>query len=294
MSILDAIRKLGSNLGQGEPAPVLVPRTEQRTTEDPWMPLRAGQLLNEEDLASMYDAARGAPVSPIPLVHAAIPFYRESWRVGRTVMAAIERIGEDLAEHGIGFECMRIEGDSLICRMRQRVCHAFLLSSATHLLFCDGDIEPLDPTCVRKMLASGHDIVAGAAPFKDTTGRVVCNVWPGSLDGDSLALKHGCIDVQDVGTGFLLVSRKALLRLMAAHPELLHWSRAKDDRGSPLWALFDTGVRDQVYQSEDFMFCRHWQALGGRVYVYVPATFKHWGEYGYEGSFAEHFGLVSQ
>jgi hypothetical protein len=285
VSILNALMKLGSNLGTEEPS----------VTDDHWAPLRTGNRLSEAELELMYNAARGGPVGDTPRVFTAVPFYRESWRVGRAVMGAIEAIESDLLAHGISTERTCIEGDSLICRMRQRVCHSFLLSSATHLLFCDGDIEALDPTCVRKMLASGHDVVAGAAPFKDKTGRVVCNVWPGTFDadGEQMSLKHGCIDVMDVGTGFVLVSREALIRLMAAHPELLHWSRATEDRGAPLWALFDTGIHDQAYQSEDYMFCRRWQDLGGRVYVYVPATFRHWGEYGYEASFAGAFGLES-
>lgn len=271
-------------------APMALPEPKAKPPS-PWAPLHAGPL-DEAGITAMYDVARGEPVSERPRVHIAVPFYRESWRVGRAVMTAIERIEEDLAHHGVASERTTIEGDSLICRMRQRVCHAFLMSTATHLLFCDGDIEPLDPTCVRHMLASGHDVVAGAAPFKEPNGRVVCNVWPGSLDeGATLSLKAGCLDVQDVGTGFLLVSRAAIVRLMAAHPELQHWSQGREDEGVPLWAIFDTGVVDRVYQSEDYMFCRRWQALGGRVYVYVPATFRHWGEFGYEGSFAKHYGL---
>ncbi len=260
---------------------------------DPWAILRTGEPVDAAAIAKMYDDARGEPVSETLRVHTAIPFYRESWRVGQAVMRSIEAIENDLAQHGISYDRTCIEGDSLICRMRQRVCHSFLMSPATHLLLCDGDIEALDPTCVRKMLMSGHDVVAGAAPFKDKTGRVVCNIWPGTFDkdGEQLALKHGCLDVMDVGTGFVLVSRAALIKLMAAHPELLHWSRAIEDRGSPLWALFDTGIHDQAYQSEDYMFCRRWQDLGGRVYVYVPATFRHWGEYGYEASFSGAFGL---
>jgi len=104
--------------------------------------------------------------------------------------------------------------------------------------------------------------------------------------------EHGCVEVQDAGTGFLLVSRRALIALQQAHPERLHLSISRsDDRGAPLWALFNAEVRDGIYQSEDYCFCSLWQDLGGKVYVWPKAVFRHWGEIGYEGSFMRQYAL---
>lgn len=257
---------------------VLPERQDDVAKPDPWASLKASAA----NVSGVYP-----PDKPGVTVHMAVPLYREPWAVAHKVLGGLERVCHDLEEHGIGYERTTIEGDSLVCRMRQRVCHEFLLSGASHLLFCDGDIEPLNPDCVRRMLASGHDVVAGAAPFKETTGRVVVNPIPGSLEEGQLRLEHGCIEVQDAGTGFMLVSRRILLRLMEAHPELLHWT----PEGKPLWALFDTRVDGGVYLSEDFSFCRYVQALGEKVYVYVPATFRHYGVHGFEGSFETWYGL---
>jgi hypothetical protein len=269
-----ATERAGVDLMALKLTPLVLPSAPDR-----WAPLRT----KPTDLDGLYP-----PASEKPKVHIAVPLYREPWVVGHRVMSAVESVCDDLETHGIGVERVIIEGDSLICRMRQRVCHSFLQTDATHLLFCDGDIEPLSPDCVRKMLASGHDVVAGAAPFKETTGRVVVNVKPGSLEDGEMSLKHGCLEVQDAGSGFMLISRRILLRLMEAHPELLHWT----PEGSPLWALFDTRVCDGTYLSEDYSFCRYVQALGEKVHVYVPATFRHWGVHGFEGSFEQWFGLT--
>lgn len=261
----------------------------------PWTMLR-DKPAEEWDLEAMYDKARGGPVSDKPFVAIAMPRYRESGRVTRIVEKSLERVEADLEGNGIDTGRIDIEGDSLVTRMRQRVCQMFLRSPATHLLFCDADIEVLDPSCVRLMLSTGHDVVAGACPFKTTEGRVVCNLWPDTAasmtEGANLELPKGCIEVMDAGTGFMLISRVALIRMMKAHPELLHWSQSRQDRGEPLFALFDTGIHDGVYQSEDYRFCRYWQELGGKVYVYVPATFRHWGEMGFEGSFVGQYGLM--
>lgn len=263
------------------------------TKPNPWAMLK--QPPETWDLAAMYDAHRGAPVSPTPLVNMVVPSYRETYDIVTRTEPSRLAVIDDLLEHGIDVIRSTIEGDSLVQRMRQRAVHQFLKSPATHLLWCDLDIEARDPACVRKMLASGFDVVAGACPFKSTDRKVVCNLWPADAaamtDGLELALPHGCLEVQDAGTGFMLVSRTALLRLMQAHPELVHTSMSASDRDEPLWALYDTGVADGVYQSEDFMFCRHWQQLGGKVYVHVPSTFRHYGTHGFEASLMEQLGF---
>lgn len=278
---------------EGHVPSAVTPRAQY--TADPWAPLRNGPgPWSVEQLTAMYDAARGAPVSSDPMVMMVVPSYREGYDIVKLCNPSREAVIEDLLSHGISACRLDIDGDSLVQRMRQRAMHQFLKTPATHLLWCDLDIEVRDPTCVRAMLRSGFDIVGGACPFKNVTRGVVVNFLPtvgADLDRASINLPHGCLEVHDVGTGFQLVSRRAILQMMAAHPELLHWSRSHSDNGEPLWALYDTGVIDGTYESEDFMFCRYWQQLGGRVYVYVPATFRHYGTHGFEASIMEQLGL---
>ncbi len=261
---------------------------------DPWAMLHRPPAT--WDVGAMYDAQRGAPVSATPMVQMVVPSYREGIDIQQKTEPARAAIQADLAAHGIDSCRASVHGDSLVARMRQRAVNQFLKSSATHLLWCDLDIEPLDPTCARRMLATGYDVIAGACPFKSFDRRVVCNLLPGAAEAMEAAGKldapKGCLEVQDAGTGFMLVSRKAIVALMEAHPELLHWSRGKADVGEPLWAIYDTGVIDGVYQSEDYMFCHLWRQMGGKVYVHLPSTFRHYGTHGFEGSILEQLGLA--
>lgn len=202
---------------------------------------------------------------------------------------------QDLEAHGVQASLVYHPGESLVSRMRQRAVHAFLKSDATHLLFWDADIECLTPECVRGMIASGNLIVAGACPFKNLSGQVVCNLRADVLakmqTEQTLDVVRGCIPMRDVGSGFMLIDRAALEGMMQEYPDRLHLSQSPGDYGEPLWALFDTGIVDGVYLSEDYMFCRLWQQLGWDVYCYVGAAFRHWGLHGFEGSFAEQWGL---
>ncbi len=285
---IGAERPLGIGVAEVVETPLVTVPT------DPWTLLRTPGPWTAEAIEAMYTARRGEPVSEAPLVHMIVPSYRESYDIVKLCDPSRQAIIKDLNDHGMNVCRSDIDGDSLVQRMRQRAMHLFLKGTATHLLWCDLDIEARDPTCVRKMLMSGYDIVGGACPFKNITPNVVCNFLPSmaqQLDVPKLELPHGCLEVHDVGTGFQLVSRRAILQMMAAHPELLHWSRSHSDYGEPLFALYDTGVVDGTYESEDFLFCRYWQRLGGKVYVYVPATFRHYGTHGFEASIMEKLGL---
>ncbi len=275
------------------------PMTLPVSKVSPWRMLRDVKPENW-DLEAMYDEARGGPVSPTPCVRIIVPSYREGHEVYLRTEPSRTAVVQDLVDHGIEVMRAGLDGDSLPTRMRQRASHHAMKSTATHFLWWDLDIEALDPTCVRKMLATGYDVVAGACPFRDGTGRTVHNLWPGTFERwekDGCEMPAGCVDVMDAGTGFMLVSRRATAMLQKAHPELLHWSRSKDDFGEPLWSLYREGIFDEpgsdepVSKSEDYHLCRLWQNLGEKVYVYAPAKFKHYGLHGHEGSFLEQYGM---
>ncbi len=290
-------KPLPSKLGGSSNPPASGPLTDRGAVdsadpfEDPRWAMVRETPPEEWDLAAMYAAVH--PASPTPFVAIAAPHYRESANVARICAASRNAARVDLQAHGIDSAYLPLEGDSLIVRMRQVAVHLFLLSGATHLLFWDGDIECLTPECVRGMLATGHDVIAGACPFKDTTGRTVHNLWPTDMEAP-LVVENGCVEVCDAGTGFLMISRDALIRMQQAHPELQHWSTATGKhRGAPLWGLFNTPIVEGILLSEDYYFCHLWQDLGGKVYVYASARFAHWGEHGYRASFEEQHGLAT-
>lgn len=227
-------------------------------------------------------AALQSPASAQPHVMLATPAYNPPCL---EFLHMRDLIVNDLIAHALGATVITSPGDSLVMRGRHYLVAEFLKSDCTHLLFWDVDIEPLDPTVVRQMLATGHDIIGGACPFRGETGGVVCNVHQrdkdrGLVDTD----ETGSIDVAEVGTGFLLMSRKAIVRMCEAHPELLYFADLQSVHGEPMWALFDTSLVNRRFLSEDYFFCKLWRDLGEKVYVYVPFQARHWGRKGYEAS----------
>ncbi len=254
---------------------------------DPWAMVKGPPA--EWDIELMFTMARGAPVSERPHVMLATPAYTPPCL---EFLNARELVMDDLVKNGVTCTVVTSPGDSLVMRGRHSLMHEFLKSSATHLVFWDADIAPLDPTIVRQMLATGHAIVGGACPFRGDTGNVVCNITQRDKDRKRVDTDGvGCVAVNEVGTGFLLMSRVAIVKMCESHPELLYFADLLSSHGEPMWALFDTVIKNQRFLSEDYFFCALWRNSGGKVYVYVPFEAEHWGRKGYRASFMGALGM---
>lgn len=217
--------------------------------------------------------------------------------------SSLLRVSKDLHENGIGLQVMLTEGESLVTRARHNLVHLFLMSTCTHMLFWDADLEPLDCSTVRKMLATGKPVVGGAYPYRDGSGRVVVNFLEEDENGQELPLGYheertaqvhvdasGCMPVRHIPTGFLLVERSVIVEMCQARPDLLYVDAGLQPalRGSPRWDLFGTEIRHRNYLSEDWAFCERWRELARderhQVHVFVDAEFVHHGVTGSKGS----------
>ncbi len=255
--------------------------------ENPWAMLEKPP--GEWDVEAMFATYRGAPSSSTPHVMLATPAYNPPCL---EFLNARDQVVSDLVANNIDITVVTSPGDSLVMRGRHTLMHEFLKSTATHLLFWDVDIEPLDPTIVRQMMAAGHPVIGGACPFRGDSGRVVCNLRDEdkrrkTIDTDDT----GCVEVSEVGTGFLLMSRGAIVSLCERHPELMYFADLPSGFGEPMWALFDTEIRNRRFLSEDYFFCRLARDAGIPVKVFVPFEAQHWGRKGYRAQFMTAWGM---
>lgn len=262
-----------------------------------WDPLWMQEHWGRWDPEWSFRAFRGGrPVSLVPHVMIAVPSQRA---VDEPIRQSIYANKADLEAHGINVTLLITPGDSLVTRARHCIQHEFLSSICTHLLQWDDDVECLDRSAVRGMLLTGHDIVGGAYPWRDGSGRTVVNPLPETLASQRLDIDHArhCFRVSDLGTGFLMTSRKALLTLCKAHPELMYEADIEPYRGATMWALFDANVEPQIkgerrrYASEDWRFCSLARAAGIDVHCYYPPFFRHWGKKAHEGHITKDWGM---
>jgi len=273
--------------------PVRLGRTYQGNCYEPmWMREFWGAWDNEWS----YRAVRGGlPVSDRPHVFIAMPAYVTP---ELPIQASLERTMEDLKAHDILVSVFRTQGDSLVTRGRHCLEHEFMCSAATHFLQWDSDLECQEPRAVRKMLASGHDIVGCAYPWRDGSGRVVCNPSDETRKTGEVTIdpKTNCLKVSEIGTGFLMVSRKCIVDLRERHPELMYQSDIEPYAPAPMWALFDSCIEAGIngrprFASEDWRFCTLARQAGYDVHCYYPPIFRHWGKKGHEGHITKAWGM---
>jgi hypothetical protein len=169
--------------------------------------------------------------------------------------------------------------DSLVTRARNNLMAKMVSNQhATHFMFIDADIR-FEPDGILNMLAADQDVIGGLYPLKKLPVSYVVNARPGGLVGDL----H---EVDTIGTGFLLMKRGAIERMIAAYPETKYVDDT--DFGKQyepnMYALFDCEIDERGhYLSEDWTFCRRWSRLGGKIYAHMKVLLNHIGRYEYAG-----------
>lgn len=156
----------------------------------------------------------------------------------------------------VSFEVMNIGNESLITRARNTIISYFLQNEKyTHLLFLDGDIE-ISPDDIIKLVLHEKDAIAAPVPMKglDAQGNRRYNVNNPQLVAGNL------YTVDKVGTAVFLLSRKACEYLCKNTDTYEH-------NGINCYDVFQVGVKDGIYLSEDFYVCDRLQEGGFPVYV---------------------------
>lgn len=185
---------------------------------------------------------------------------------------------------GVNYSIDTMVNESLITRGRNNLVAKFLNNKlATHLMFIDVDLG-FDPESILRLLCANQDLVGGVYPMKKIPIRYVINSVPNpEVIGD-------LIEVSTLGTGFMLIKREVIEKMIMAHPELKY----RDNIGigpeyeQYMYGLFDTMIDpDGNYLSEDWTFCYLWRMMGGKVFADTGIKLDHTGYHKYAGDLAE-------
>lgn len=215
--------------------------------------------------------------------------------------------------HKIPLAFGTIANESLVTRARNVLLAYFLNSDYTHLMFIDADIE-FKVEDLLKLYVHDKDVVVGAYPKKGVNWTHIKNsialdpkkeLSPqqvGALGSDyainfkfknketkTVEVENGLIKLHDAGTGFMMIKREAILKMIEKHPELKYNNDVQMgnvDLKDNFHALFDTMIDpvDKRYLSEDYTFCRRWQAMGGEIYLDPSISLNHYGSFCFQGN----------
>lgn len=176
------------------------------------------------------------------------------------------------------------QGASVDRSRNQLVAEFMIHPEYTHLLFIDAD-QGWEADAILRLLAMDREVIGVAARKKSPSPQWCVNFLP----GENVLVERGAMEVAEVGTGFLLIRRSALERMMKEYDELRIRSSTEDGKPSAefFYALFQFAVHpDGSYLSEDLTFCRRWRAIGGQVWVDPTGDLVHVGQQEYRGALA--------
>jgi hypothetical protein len=221
---------------------------------------------------------------------------------------------------GINVTVHFCRNDSLVSRARNNlIAKAMSIPTATHFLFIDADIT-WSPFDILKLLVADKPIVGGIYPIKNyefdklaanpnavndifarknksqlkdafsnkeylQTNMVRYNI---NYVSNMLEIENNLTKVKHLATGFMLIKRSVIEVMSKAFPQTKYVDDVNFLSGKEndfAYALFDCGVEDNHYLSEDWMFCRRWQKMGGSVYADITINLDHTGIETYKGSF---------
>jgi len=218
-------------------------------------------------------------------------------------------------QHQIPLAFGTIANESLVTRARNVLLAYFLNSDYTHLLFIDADIE-FQTEDVLKLYAHDKDVIVGAYPKKGVAwDKIRANLNDvGNKDkqlsnrdiaafgsdyainfkfinkeAKTIAVENGLVKLHDAGTGFMMIKREAILKMIKAYPEFKYNNDVNisdDSLKDHFYAMFDTMIDpiDRRYLSEDYTFCRRWQDIGGDIWLDPSISLNHYGHFCFQGN----------
>jgi hypothetical protein len=211
------------------------------------------------------------------------------------------------------------KNDSLVSRARNNlIAKAMSDPKTTHMMFIDNDIT-WNPIDVLKLIISEKPIIGGAYPLKAYKWDKLINpnVIQGLIDkknnsilkdmitdtemikfnsvnynvnylSNNLQVEGNIAKIRHLATGFMMIQRVVIEKMFKAFPS----TKFTDDinflephENEFAYALFDCGVEEGHYFSEDWMFCERWTKMGGSIYLDVTINLVHSGIEDYKGSY---------
>lgn len=216
------------------------------------------------------------------------------------------------------------KNDSLVPRARNNlIAKAMFNPKTTHILFIDSDIT-WNPYDVFRLLIDDKNIVGGVYPLKrynwerlkaptngnpsqldiwmerrnktslkhflDEESMIQCNMLNYNLNylSPEIKIENGLIKVKHMATGFMMLRRDTLEKMMYAFPSTKYTDNVgflQGEQNKYAYALFDCGVEEGHYMSEDWMFCNRWRKLGGDVFYDIHICLTHTGPEDFRGAY---------
>lgn len=212
-------------------------------------------------------------------VFIAIPTYGGQLTV--PTFLSIVRTIEELHKAGLLVHVECLSGDADLARCRNVLLGRFLQSSATDMLCIDADVSWGEGAALR-LLSHNVDVVCGIYRMK-VEDELYPVHWPQQRRmWTDPATNMPLLEADMVPAGFMRLSRKCVETLADASEKGWVTDKVFPDLKYP-W-IYDFVYDGKERRSEDYTFCRKWQAEGGTVWVDPMIPLDHTGIKTFQGN----------
>lgn len=221
------------------------------------------------------------------------------------------------SKHQIPLQMYFLFNESLITRARNYCADEFMRGTAEHMMFIDADIgfNAQDVIALMALQAKHeeYEIIGGPYPkktiawekIKHAVDKGVADDNPSVLEnfvgdyvfnpkgGQSTIKLDEPVEVLEIGTGFMMISRSALQKFTDSYPEYMyrpdHARTESFDGSREIMQFFQAEIdpNNKRYLSEDYWFCQKAQAVGLRTWFCPWMKLQHVGTYIFGGSLAD-------
>jgi len=135
----------------------------------------------------------------------------------------------------------------------------------------------------RKNNSQFKDIVSDESMLQFNLVRYNVNYLDNTLNIDKNLAK-----VKHIATGFMMIKRNVIEKMSKAFPSTKYVDDVnflKSEENEFAYALFDCGVEEGHYFSEDWLFCHRWTKMGGSIWMDVSISLTHTGIEDYKGCY---------
>ena len=209
--------------------------------------------------------------------------------------------------------------ESLITRARNNlISKAMKDNNMTHVMFIDSDIS-WEPISILKLILSEKPLIGGVYPLKyyffdklyqnnmnnmnewlhrrdnieylkqvSNEDMIRCNLLNYNViyNDTSMNIINDLAEVKYIATGFMMIRRETIEKMIDAFPDTKYTNDPyMIGFEGDAYALFDTGIVNRVYCSEDWMFCNRWKQIGGSIFIDVSISLTHTGTEEYKGCY---------
>jgi acyl-CoA synthetase (AMP-forming)/AMP-acid ligase II len=148
--------------------------------------------------------------------------------------------------------------------------------------------NPTNPNVIgewikRKNASQFKDIISDESMIQYNLVRYNVNYLNNTLN-----IEKNLAKVKHIATGFMMIKRSVIEKMSKAFPSTKYVDDVnflRPEENEFAYALFDCGVEEGHYFSEDWLFCHRWTKMGGSIWMDVSISLTHTGIEDYRGCY---------